>query len=232
MRTLIACALALFAGLACLCLVPPVRGECRVVHRAVVSAPTYHAPVVVKKDVAVIKEVPVFTRFIAVIPLVDLPSYSAVYAPPVVVSPAAPPAIAPVPAGQAAAAPGADMKAVLDLLKAMDARIQKLEAGPKKPADPFAPAAAAPAQPAAQQARPDVLKVIVAKCASCHDAKAAADKGGGLTLTDAGALVRLTDRQARKTLTSVYAGKMPPRSSGIAPLSDEEVAVVVAHLDK
>lgn len=231
MRTLIACALALFADLACLCLVPPARGECRVVHRAVVSAPVYHAPVAVKKDVIVAKEVPLFTRFVALIPLVDLPSYSAVYAPPVVVNPAVPPAITPVPAGQ----PGqtGDMKVILDLLKAMDARLQKLEAGPRKPADPFAPAAAQSAQPAAQPVQaPDVLKVIVAKCASCHDAKAAADKGGGLTLTDAGALVRLTDRQARKTLTSVYAGKMPPKSSGIAPLSDEEVAAVVAHLDK
>lgn len=188
----------------------------------------HHAPVVVKKDVVVVKEVvPVVQRFVAVVPLVDFPSYSAVYTP-AVPAPVVP--VAPQPA-QPVAQPD-QMKAVLDALKAIDARLQKLEAGRSqvKPKDPFNPQAQRQDDRAAP---PAALAVVQNKCAACHSAKDAGDKGAGLALlAEDGKLAALADKAARKVVGRSYAGTMPPKDSKVAALTDEEVAALVAHYTK
>lgn len=182
----------------------------------------YAAPVVVKEIITPVA-VPVL-----------IPAYGAVYTPPAP-APAAPaaPSVAP-----------QDLKAIADSLRAIDQRLRSLEAKPGvPPAAPAAPPApaATPAAPAAQAkpadpfnpgAAPHALAIVQGKCAVCHSAETAAAKGGGLSLIEGGALAKLTDRQARKVMTTVYRGTMPPKSSGIPALTDEEVSVLVSILDK
>lgn len=208
----------LFAGQVC---VSPV------VTTPVVTA-GYAAPVVVKEIITPVA-VPVL-----------IPAYGAVYTPPAP-APAAPaaPSVAP-----------QDLKAIADSLRAIDQRLRSLEAKPGvPPAAPAAPPApaATPAAPAAQAkpadpfnpgaapqaaTSPNALAIVQGKCAVCHSAETAAAKGGGLSLIEGGALAKLTDRQARKVMTTVYRGTMPPKSSGIPALTDEEVSVLVSILDK
>lgn len=187
-----------------------------------------HAPVVHHQAAAVkvvVKEV--------VVPVavpVLIPAYGAVYTPPVVPA-------TPAPAAQQAAVAQQDLRAIADSLRAIDQRLRSLEGKP-------APATPAPAAPAAQERPADpfnpgtpqaqtqppagnALAIVQAKCAQCHSGTA--EKGGGLVLVENGVLAKLADRAGRKTLGTVYRGTMPPKSSGIAPLTDEEVSVLVAH---
>lgn len=71
--------------------------------------------------------------------------------------------------------------------------------------------------------------VLKAKCTQCHDSGIAEDKGGGFVLMDGDNLPRLTDREWRKVITHAYKGTMPPKGNklGVAPLTDEEVGVLV-----
>lgn len=71
------------------------------------------------------------------------------------------------------------------------------------------------------------LALFRSKCAACHERAIAKAKGGGFVLLEGNQLARLSDRQARKVGTRVYAGTMPPRQRA----SDEEVAAVMAWLD-
>lgn len=151
---------------------------------------------------------------------------------------------APAPAAEASAkpampaAPAGEMGQVLQALqqtnqslKDLDGRLRKLEAAQDQPI-PLAPAV--PAKPKAQSAAPAAhpgLLVVQAKCASCHEAKVAAEKGGGLALTDGAAAAKLDDRAARKVLSLAYAGKMPPKSSGVPALTDPEVGALVQWID-
>ena len=189
---------------------------------------SYVAPTVVKEIITPVA-VPVL-----------IPAYGAVYTPPAP-APAAPaaPSVAP-----------QDLKAIADSLRAIDQRLRSLEAKPGvPPAAPAAPPApaATPAAPAAQAkpadpfnpgaapqaaTSPNALAIVQGKCAVCHSAETAAAKGGGLSLIEGGTLAKLTDRQARKVMTTVYRGTMPPKSSGIPALTDEEVSVLVSILDK
>lgn len=192
----------------------------------VVVGKPYVAPAVVVKKAVVVEEVPVVVRFSAVIPLVDYGSYSAVYAPP----PAVPAAQQGVPQASAAPqqAPQQDMAKVLQALDGIGKRLDALEKG-RAPA--AAPQKAQPEQPQPEQ-QVTALAVVQAKCASCHSDKAAADKGGGLVLLADGALADLSARQRNKVLGRSYAGTMPPKDSGVAPLSDAEVGALVSAYAK
>lgn len=189
----------------------------------VCHAPVVHAPVVHHQ--AAVEVVKVVKELVAVPVLI--PAYGAVYTPPVVPASPAPQAVAP-----------ADLRAIADSLRAIDARLRSLEGKPApatpppppgeqpRPADPFNPGTAAP-QAQTQPAAGNALAIVQAKCAQCHSGDGA--KGGGLVLVEGGVLAKLPDRAGRKTIGTVYRGTMPPKASGIAPLTDEEVSVLVSH---
>lgn len=207
-----------YATLTLLCLAGLAAAQ--VCHAPVV---VHHAPVVHAPAVKVVKEVVAVPVAVPVL----VPAYGAVYVPPVV--PAAPAA--------QQAAPAADLKAIADGLRAIDARLRSLEGRPAttpatppaagaqdRPSDPFNPGAGPQAQTAPAG---NALAIVQAKCAQCHSGDAS--KGGGLVLVEGGTLSRLADKAGRKTIGAVYRGTMPPKSSGIAPLTDEEVSVLVSH---
>ena len=74
-----------------------------------------------------------------------------------------------------------------------------------------------------------MLPLVTAKCAKCHDARVAASEGAGLTLVENGTLSRLDATDALRVIKTSYKGTMPKRNSGIAPLTDAEVAALVGH---
>lgn len=203
---------------------PALGGDCAVRSRVV-----HAAPVVVKKEVVVEKVVTPVIAPIAV--YAPVPVYGAAFVPP-----------APMPAAPAqASAAGEDLKAILNALSAIDARLKAVEAkagapaGPApapKPPDPFNPGPRPGAGAALEAPKPPAfLALAQAKCASCHETKVAADKGGAFTLLDGAALAKLDDRQLRKLASVSYASRMPPKSSGVPPLTDEEVAQVMTFID-
>lgn len=212
----------LFAlAFALITLVPPAKGECYSRPRVVVS--DYHAPVVKK----------VIVEPVAV--AVAVPAYFAAYIPPAVV-PAAVPAA---PAAPQPAAQPSELQAVADALRQINSRLDRLEKGAPAPATP--PARPGPADPFAPKdpakgevkAPPSGLNVLLAKCASCHESKVAADKGGSLTLLEGALLAAsLTERDKRRVMAASYAGRMPPKSSGVPALTDEEVGAVVQLFDR
>ncbi len=157
-----------------------------------------------------------------------VPAYAAAYHP------------APAPAAPVApAGPSADTKAILDALKALDGRLQALErtrpASPAAPAPgPMAPAGGDdPFNPAGVRA-PVAGKapaVFSAKCASCHQ-RGKEDAGGGFVLLEPdGSVAKLDARAVLATARRSYGGTMPPKKSSVAPLTDAEVAEVMAWLD-
>ena len=75
----------------------------------------------------------------------------------------------------------------------------------------------------------DVLPLVMAKCAKCHEARVAASEGAGLVMVENGALTRLDATDALRVIKASYKGTMPKRNSGIAPLTDAEVAALVGH---
>lgn len=154
-------------GLAC---VGPARaGDCGTVcpapvlySRPIVTTSRFvsHTPTVVKKTVVVVE--PEIRKYVAVIPLVEFPTYSAVYVPPVVpvgvpvgvptgpiagvappvAAPVAPP-VAPSPPAPSAIAPG-DVQRIMDALstinrnfESFDTRIRRLEDKVNGPATPL-----------------------------------------------------------------------------------------------
>lgn len=199
MRLLLAFFGILLVGTSCL-------ASCQVVrHRAV-------AVVVEKKAVVA-----------AVAAFVPVPVYAAVYTPPAVpVVPAVPAAPATAPAASQSAV--GDLAAVLAELKKLSSRLDALERGGSRPETP-PPSPGAPALGAAGK----VPAVFQSKCAACHEAKVAGEKGGGFLMFDGAALTRLSEKQWRKVATMTYSGRMPPKSHGT--LSDAEVAEIMAYLD-
>lgn len=200
-----------------------------------------HAPVVVKKDVVVkevvdkvvIKEiVPFYTPVAVYAPFAAVvPAYGGAYVPPPNYLPMqpAPTATAPAPAAPQAS----EMRQVLEILQGFDARLRTLEgrgppAPPAKKSDslPLTPGAAPATAPGAVSA----LQVMQAKCASCHEARNSAEKGGGFTMFEGNTLVRMTEAQLRKSATNAYSGKMPPKTSGIS-LTDEETGIIINWID-
>ncbi len=207
----------LAAGAAALATCPTVT-TARVVTPVVANVVAAHKAAVVVEPVATVIAVPVYAG-----------SYYPYPAP----APAAPVA----PAG-----PSADTKAILDALKALDGRLQALErTRPGAPAAP-APAPPAPMPPAGTDdpfnpagVRAPVAgrapAVFAAKCASCHQ-KGKEDAGGGFVLLEAdGSVAKLDARAVLATARRSYGGTMPPKKSSVAPLTDAEVAEVMAWLD-
>jgi mono/diheme cytochrome c family protein len=78
---------------------------------------------------------------------------------------------------------------------------------------------------APQAAVPQHLAIFTARCAACHEAKAARAKGDGFVLLEGTRLAFLDARQVNRIVAQVYTGKMP---KGGPPLSDDEVAQIVA----
>lgn len=196
---------ALVLGLLCL---PASAGTCGAVSYSYYPSKTY-----VSKKVVV---EPVYTKFVAVIPLVEFPTYSAVYVPPVAQGPAVVPPAPP----QQPAQPQAnnDLKQVMEMLKSMDARLQRLEAQPL----------AQPQQPREGPKGPQgPVGVMQAKCASCHEAASAADKGGNFTLFVQGKLAPLQPVQQNKLMKRVAGGTMPPKDA--TQLTDQEISELVNY---
>jgi mono/diheme cytochrome c family protein len=199
---------------------------------AIAACPTaVVAKKVVVQEVAVAQVVTPVAAYQTLAVLV--PAYAAAYHPAPAPAPAAPVA----PAG-----PSADTKAILDALKALDGRLQALErTRPGAPASP-APAPPAPMPPAgtddpfnpagARAPAPGrAPAVFAAKCASCHQ-KGREDAGGGFVLLEAdGSVAKLDARAVLATARRSYGGTMPPKKSSVAPLTDAEVAEVMAWLD-
>jgi len=98
---------------------------------------------------------------------------------------------------------------------------------------PQAPAGYAPTAPGAASGagggEADVLPLVTAKCGKCHEARVAAAEGAGLVLVENGVLSRLDATDALRVIKTSYKGTMPKRNSGIAPLTDAEVAALVGH---
>lgn len=198
-----------------------ILAACPVRSRVVVSTPVVHHAVkkVIVADVATVIPVAVYPLAIAV------PTYTAAYTPTVPVAGA--------PAATAQDVRNSDLKAIIDALKTLDARLQRLEKGttpapqpaPKeKPKDPF--------NPAPLKGGISGLSVLVAKCASCHEKAVAGTKGSSIVLLEGSALAKLSDKTARKVLGVTYRGTMPPKDSKIAALTDEEVSAIVDLIDK
>lgn len=203
-------------------------------------------PVVVAQAAAVVQPAAVVSHAhhaAAVLPVavfqpiaVAVPTYTAAYTP------------APAPAPAHASPAASDTRAILEAIKSLEARLANLEGKggsrpstpspapapvpPMAPADPFnpAPAPAAASKPAAA-ATGKAPAVFAAKCVQCH-ARGKEDAGGGLVLLEVdGSAVKLDARAALATARRSYNGTMPPKSSKIPPLTDEEVSEIMAFVD-
>lgn len=200
-------------------------------------AASYHGHRQVVKEVVVKKEV-VVPVIAPVAVYAVTPAYAAVYVPPVAAAPAMPaPATAPQPSSELQQVLSA-INGVNSKVDSIDARLKAVEAKgggaavpppPPDKVDPFAPKPQALTKPQAPATA--MLALVGAKCAQCHDDKVSADKGGGFSMVKDGQLLKLDDRQLRKTISLAHLGKMPPRSSNIPAVTDEEVGTIVAWID-
>jgi hypothetical protein len=228
-------------------------------------APTYVAPYVapvVKKEVVVEKVVvPVFNKYVAVIPIVEFPTYGAFYS-----APYNPYAYPPNPAGgfaggtqpnpgvpnpgvRAAAPPAPtaqsdDIRQILDLMKGLDSRIRRLEDGSAPRGVPKeAPKELPKKEEDGPASAPGVREIILKKCAGCHS-KSNADKYGaekdkkGIVLCDEeGNLLNLSVELISSSQDHVYANTMPKvnarsKELKITPLTDTEAGVIMAELSR
>lgn len=212
LKTILACSI--ITTLVC---PPDLFAQCGTIrHRAFSSC---HTPPVIVKKVAVVDTI----LAVPVATFVPVPLYTASFTPP---APHAPALVA-------ASAPASNDARILRALEAIEARLQALERQGGGPIPQAAPKNAAPKAPAA--APSSGLSIMQTKCAACHDAKTAAEKGGSFTLLNGSELIGLNDKQVRKIQSKIYKSAMPPASAkkelGIDPLTDEEVGAVMAHLD-
>lgn len=95
-------------------------------------------------------------------------------------------------------------------------------------ATPAAAVAPAPAQASTATVATEHARILVSKCAACHDAAVANSKGGKLTLSSGDSLVELSDRQAMKVISQAYSSKMPKVGD---KLSDAEIGVLMQWLE-
>lgn len=197
--------------------------------RAVVSS-GYGHQVVVKKDVVVEKVItPVINQYALVLPVAVFPAYGAVYQPaPYVPAVGAPPATQPPPVQSDQMRILMDMmKANTEALKAIDARLQKLEGtqpgAQPKPKDPFNP------QNLKSQSKAEkAAKVVARACVNCHDVASAAEKGGNFVMVDGDGYMAQTTAQQGGKVAKRIDKDMPPKDSGLV-LSESEKADLKAH---
>lgn len=190
-------------------------------------APTYSAPVTystpyvapVVKKVVEHKDEYHYLKFVAVVPLVELPTYSAVYTPPYA------PLSAPGGTHKGGGASGSDpvLKEILDLVKGYDARLKALEA---KSPGPLAPKTDTPAK---EPSIPDVKQVNQQKCAMCHQRGNEANGGSFILSEKDGSIARLNNEQLGELDEQLSTNKMPKlnaksKAAGITELNDQEYA--------
>lgn len=233
MKVLIAPALLFLAGLVALAGCPsPVAADCAVVRqRAVVVsqpyfAPTYAPTVVVKKVVEAVVATPVAVYL-------PLPIYAGSYYPPAYpVAPGAAPATSP--GASPASAPGADMRAVLTALERINSRLDVLEGRGPPPGriEPNPRPGEINPKPAARPPAPGkVPEAFTNKCAQCHQRGKEKDGGDFVLMEPDGSVAKLEARQVLAVARKSYSGTMPPKTSKVPPLTDEEVAEVMSFVD-
>ncbi len=114
-------------------------------------------------------------------------------------------------------APSGDLAMILSRLDGINARLCRLETpggGQVPPPGQFR----APA--------PGGLPRAFGKCVQCHSGPTA--KAGFAMFAADGKPVTLTDKQWRNVMGKCYSGAMPPKDSGVPPLTDEEVSELIA----
>lgn len=223
--------------------VSPAKGDCTnavtyrshagyVTNRVSYSYPTYSYPTV--SYPAVVKKVVThdykkddyhFYKFVAVVPLVELPTYSSQYVPPYAHA-------QPNPNAQAKSSD--DVKQILDLLKDLSGRVKVLESRNTQPLN-AAPNPAQGTQPQpnnSAQAQPSPLDVKIVnkqKCAACHE-RGNETLGGGLVLSEKdGSLVQLSNEKLGDLEEQITTNAMPKinkkaKDLGITALTDQEYA--------
>lgn len=194
--------------------------------RTVRTSAVVTTPVVVQKSVVAVDTVFTPVAVFAAFP-VAVPTYTAAYSPA---------AVAPSQQASTGAVPAStpsEMALVLSELKKLNGRIDAIERRMGQPGGP-------PPMPRAEElptkARSELspekkaLALFGSKCAVCHN-QGNETKGGGFVLLSGGAITKLDSKQLVRLSSHVYKGTMPPRSSGVAALTDEEVGEVMNWID-
>lgn len=181
------------------------------------SAPVYSAPYVapVVKKIVEHKDEAVYLRFVAVVPLVELPTYSAAYVPPYN------------PLQTAQAKHNDDQfKQILEILKAYETRFKALEG---KQGTPQPLGSTQTPKEADAPKIPDVRAVNAQKCVMCHERGKEAGGGGFVLSEKDGSLVRLNNEQLGELDEQLSTNKMPKlnaksKAAGVTELTDVEYA--------
>jgi hypothetical protein len=204
------------------------------------STPAYSAPVVshtpyvapyvapVVKKVVNYKDDYHLLKFVAVVPLVELPTYSAVYTPPY-----NPLQVNQGNQGNQSKQDSEQLKQIVELLKGYEARFKALEAkqaavSPKETPKDY-PKDTPKDTPRDEPKIPDVRQVNTQKCALCHQRGNEA-VGGKFILSEAdGSIVRLNNEQLGELDEQLSTNQMPKlnvksKQAGITQLSDVEYA--------
>jgi mono/diheme cytochrome c family protein len=181
-------------------------------------------------------DTPYFLKFAAVIPLVELPTYSTTLAPAVtgfaktqtVQTVQAPAPVAP--------APSADLKEILAVVKQIAsrqsdhaARLTALEARLAPTVTPAAPPMPAAVDPAPPVKPASAMALYGQRCAACHLAGKEADGGGFILLLAMDRRAAITGKQLRGLTRHITGGTMPPAGKG-TPLNDEEASAILSDL--
>lgn len=196
---------------------------------------------------------PVYQKFLAVIPLVEYPTYSAVYAPPVPVTSAPVQGVNPMPnpaaqtlqsnelkiALEAIKKIGEDMRSVSTALTEFDKRLRRLEE--RQPVQPLPPAKQAEPGPKPKEEPSAALKALNARaCAMCHE-RGKESNGGDFVLSEPnGSIVKLTGEQltAMQRMLNPERPKMPKlteaaKKAGITShLNEEETKLWYREIDR
>jgi mono/diheme cytochrome c family protein len=217
------------------------------------GAPTYHAPAKVYKDDYVKAYEPAYVRFVLALPVVNLPSYGAAYAPPHEQQPQAQPQPQqqqPTPQASPQSSQMQqllqqqtqmlqELKKVSDKVDRIEQRVDKLERVRSVPQpEPQ------PQRDPKEERQPDEAAVIsafkeanTASCAACHTRTNAKKYGGDFVFTeDDGSLVRLTAEQREAVEHQMESGKMPLLKSkrateaGVKALTRESGSAIFAML--
>ena len=178
---------------------------------------TVHNRVVVQRAVVVEKVAVVAPVAVFAVQTAIVPTYSAVYTPPVAaaVAPAASPCDAQI---QALRAEMAQMKAQLrapGVVPSVPPPMGKVQEETVAPPDPKT------------TADPGAV-ILQNRCASCHEKTVAATKGGSFVMFDGARELELTNRQVNKVGRMIADDRMP---KGAPPLTQDEKPKVGNHYD-